>query len=79
MATEDIVGGQAGLLEGFWTPEQMASQAGVTTRTLARWHHLRIGPPRTRFGRTVLYRIASARAWLRAQEEPDVRGSARGA
>ena len=39
-------------------------------RTLDRWNALGMGPPRTRVGRAVLYRRASARKWLAAQEQP---------
>ena len=47
----------------------MAAMCGKKTRTLDYWHRNRIGPPRTKFGTTVLYRKESARAWLAAQEE----------
>ena len=65
------------LLADYWTTDEMAAAAGVCTRTLARWHSLRVGPPRTRLGNKVLYRIVSAKVWLVAQEEADVRGRGR--
>jgi predicted DNA-binding transcriptional regulator AlpA len=53
----------------YLEPEQLAHQLGVTRRTLYRWHLLRVGPPRTVIGRTILYRRASVAAWLAAREE----------
>jgi DNA-binding transcriptional MerR regulator len=47
----------------------MAKQMGVTTRTLDRWHTQRLGPPRIVIGRTILFKIDSALAWLAAKEQ----------
>lgn len=50
------------------TPTEVAELLGVSTRTLSRWHALRMGPPRSKVGRTVLYRKAAVDDWLKANE-----------
>jgi hypothetical protein len=57
------------LLSEFLTKEELAAELRRNVRTLDRWHALGIGPPRTRIGRTVLYRRASLQNWLVAQEQ----------
>jgi predicted DNA-binding transcriptional regulator AlpA len=57
------------ILIGLLTPEQLAQQLGVTTRTLSRWEVQRIGPPRVVIGRQIFYRIASVDAWLVSREQ----------
>lgn len=57
------------LLSDFWTLEELAAQLNISTRTAARWHSLRIGPPRTTLGKMVLYNKETTRAWLVAQAE----------
>ena len=57
------------LFEDYLTLSEAAEAIGVSERTLTRWHHMRVGPPRTRVGRKVLYHIPAARAWIAAQEE----------
>jgi hypothetical protein len=59
----------APLLSEFLTKEELAAELRRNVRTLDRWHALGIGPPRTRIGRTVLYRRASLQNWLVAQEQ----------
>jgi hypothetical protein len=56
------------ILAEFMTIEDLAAELGRNKRTLDRWDALGIGPPRTRMGRTVLYRRASVQKWLVAQE-----------
>jgi Helix-turn-helix domain len=56
------------LLADFLTRGEAAAELRVCERTLDRWHALGIGPPRTRIGRTVLYRRASLQNWIVAQE-----------
>ena len=42
---------------------------GVSSRTLDRWHLLRIGPPRVALGHhKVRYRLSSIEAWVRSRE-----------
>jgi hypothetical protein len=40
----------------------------VSPRTLDRWHLLREGPPRIRYGRIVRYRLSAIMDWLNAHE-----------
>ena len=40
------MGSQSNLLEGYVTPQQLAQQLGVTTRTISHWEVQRLGPPR---------------------------------
>jgi hypothetical protein len=40
----------------------------VSPRTLDRWHLLREGPPRIRYGRMVRYRLSAIVDWLNAHE-----------
>lgn len=65
------------LLSDFMPERDVAAALGRSTRTLARWHDQRIGPPRIQVGRLVLYRKESLRDWLRAQEQRPVREARR--
>jgi hypothetical protein len=56
------------ILSEFLTKEELAAELRRNPRTLDRWDALGIGPPRTCFGRTVLYRRLSVQKWLAAQE-----------
>ena len=38
----DYMNGSANVLDGYLTPQQLARQLGVTTRTLLRWEVQRI-------------------------------------
>lgn len=64
-ATSEPVANSFGLL----VPEQLAKVLGVTLRTLQRWEHLRIGPPRVVIQRQVFYREQSVRQWLEQREQ----------
>jgi hypothetical protein len=65
----------ASIMAGYVTPKGLAKALGVTERTIARWHHFREGPPRVEFGRKVLYRLESVKAWLKGCEHPQVRAN----
>jgi hypothetical protein len=56
------------VLDDYLSKSDTAVQLGVTERTLDRWDRLRSGPPRTKMGQAVLYRVDALRAWLKAQE-----------
>jgi predicted DNA-binding transcriptional regulator AlpA len=57
------------LLKGFLRREELATQLGLSARTIDRWQTLRQGPPRVHVGRTILYNVESVRDWLRSQEK----------
>jgi hypothetical protein len=50
-------------------PEDLARELEISERSLARWHSLRTGPPRTTIGKVILYRRAAVTEWLRSREE----------
>ncbi len=57
------------LLGDYLTRDQLATELGVSVRTLDRWNTARSGPPRVVVGRTILYRIDSVREWLSSLEK----------
>ena len=59
----------AGMLDDFFTPQELCAEIHVAEITLARWRLQRQGPPVTWLGRRVLYRKSSVREWLAAQEK----------
>jgi hypothetical protein len=60
------------LQDDYLERTQLARELHKSTRTLDRWHTLRIGPPRVVIGRTILYRRQSVLAWLASREETAV-------
>jgi hypothetical protein len=64
------------ILAGYIALEQLARELGVSERTLARWHAMRLGPPRVTIGRRPYYRLISVAEWIALQEEkpPERRG-----
>lgn len=55
----------------FYTEDGLAAALDKSTRTLKRWHDLRIGPPRISIGKTILYPVEGTGEWLLAQaQEP---------
>src|SRR5690242_9861143 len=68
--------GTGSILAGYIAPEQLARELGVSERTLARWHAMRLGPPRVTIGRRPYYRRISVAEWIALQEEkpPERRG-----
>ena len=58
------------VLAEYMSRDELAEDLNRCTRTLDRWHSLRIGPPRTIIGKRVLYRRQAVAEWLRFQEEP---------
>ena len=61
------------ILAEYLGEEDLADEIGLTSRTLRRWHVLRIGPPRTVIGRKVLYHVPSFRKWLQERQQADCR------
>ena len=56
-------------LDDYLTREELARQLNRSTRTLDRWHTMRIGPVRTRVGRLTLYEKKSVADWLKNRTE----------
>ena len=52
----------------YVTEADLASVLDRDINTMRRWAVDRKGPPRTRMGRTVVYRVGAFRQWLLAQE-----------
>ncbi len=65
--------------DDYYRKEQAADELGVTTRTLDRWWSERVGPPRTKVGRQVLYRKSAIAQWLIDHESVAIRDQGRAA
>jgi excisionase family DNA binding protein len=63
----------ADLRRKYITVSDAADALGVSKRTLDRWESQRVGPPRTKIGRTSLYRAEALEAWMRDRETSPVR------
>jgi hypothetical protein len=63
------------LLNGYLTEPELARELKRSERTLIRWRVEREGPPVTFVGRTPMYRLDSAIAWLRGRETRAIRRS----
>ncbi len=63
------------VLDGYIDRPTLAGQLKKSERTLERWERERIGPPITRIGKTVFYRLEALYAWLREQEQKPLRTS----
>ena len=61
----------------YITADRLAATLGVTVRTLARWDAARIGPPKIKVGKLVLFDLAKLPAWLAARETEPVRAAGR--
>jgi hypothetical protein len=68
-STSDLQHKSPSLLGNFVRRDQLATELGVSGRTLSRWQALRRGPPRVCVGRMILYDVEAVRAWLRSKEE----------
>jgi len=49
----------------------------ISERTADRWHTLRVGPPRSKIGRTVVYSRQAVRQWLNRRADECERGGGR--
>jgi len=65
------------LSDNYYTKAQAAAALNTSERTLNRWWNERIGPPRTRIGVKVYYRIDAVNEWLRSKEVTPVREQGR--
>jgi hypothetical protein len=61
------------ILEGYITREELAEMLGRDVRTIERWEHERLGPPRTKVGSLIRYRVEAVRQWLTENEKKQVR------
>jgi DNA-binding transcriptional regulator YiaG len=61
-STHDLVN------DRFLSKEQVAELLHVHVGTLLRWEHMRIGPPRMKVNRRVLYSRAAVADWEEAQQ-----------
>lgn len=57
----------------YLTGRRIAETLGVTERTLARWNAARIGPPKIKIGKLVLYELSRLPEWLESCEIQPVR------
>jgi hypothetical protein len=57
------------VLEGYISETDLARQLHRSVRTLQRLAATLSGPPRTKIGRSVYYKIESVRVWLVQQEK----------
>ena len=57
----------------YLNADQLARLLGVTPRTLARWDEARIGPPRIKVGKMVLFDCDKLPAWLESHERAGAR------
>lgn len=61
--------------QNFLARLELAGVLKKTSRTLARWDALRIGPPAIRIGRSIYYKRSSVLEWIEANErKPRRRG-----
>ena len=67
----------ARLLSGYLERKELSQQLGKSERYLARQEELKIGPPVTRIGKKILYRISSVQRWLDEQESRPATARAR--
>ncbi|WP_298595054.1 AlpA family transcriptional regulator [uncultured Rothia sp.] len=47
-----------------WSPEELADNLGISSRTLAAWRKARTGPAYIRSGGRIYYTSAAVMAWL---------------
>ena len=51
------------------TREQLAKALNRSPRTIDRWHAERVGPPRTRCKKLILYKKSAVSEWLERRAE----------
>ncbi|HXP72940.1 MAG TPA: hypothetical protein VN823_02250 [Stellaceae bacterium] len=61
----------------YLSATHLAARLRVSVRTLARWDARRVGPPKIKIGKCVLYDLAKLPAWLESHEIEAVRGGHR--
>jgi len=79
MATQPLVSADStaanasDFLSEYFTEKQLGQALDRDIRTLRRWDALRVGPPRIRVGRKILYRKSAVAHWLAQHESRPVR------
>lgn len=61
----------------YLTASGLAEILGITPRTLARWDEARVGPPKIKIGRLVVYDTDKIPDWMARHESQPVRLAAR--
>jgi hypothetical protein len=61
----------------YVTADRLAATLDVTVRTLARWDATRIGPPKIKVGKLILFDLAKLPEWLATRETEPVRAGRR--
>jgi hypothetical protein len=57
------------VLAGYLTPDELATELDVCTKTLDRWRVFGEGPPITKVGRKVYYKRDGVITWLQTREK----------
>jgi predicted DNA-binding transcriptional regulator AlpA len=57
----------------YLTAPRLAEMLGVTVRTVGRWNAARIGPPKIKIGKVVLYELSQLPEWLSSRATVPVR------
>jgi hypothetical protein len=68
VSSESVVVPACNFFDDYLNEEQFAAGVGRDLRTIRRWHALRIGPPRIKLGKKILYRKSSVALWLERKE-----------
>ena len=66
-----VQGGNDQLLKDYLTEAQLATELGVSTRTLTRWRCSREAPPITRIGRRLYYSRSAVERWLANRQQAE--------
>ena len=61
----------------YVTAPRLATTFNVTLRTLNRWDAARVGPPKIKIGKLILFDLAKVTEWLASRETEPVRAPGR--
>jgi hypothetical protein len=68
MSAKSAPAASSDFLADYFGERDFAAAIGRDLRTIRRWDAERIGPPRIRVGRKILYRKSAVIRWLEAHE-----------